>query len=177
MAKGDHIYRSGNLYDHHGIDCGDGTVIHYSGSIKGGTGKIERISKAKFAKGQQIKVKKYSRKYAPSEIVNRAERRLKNSHREEYNFVFNNCEHFAYDCTKGQSDSLQVDHGVAGVAGAGIVGATMATATTQVAAGGVLGWLGVTTTVAAFPVAATVAGSVAAGAALYKGLQFLDDLD
>ncbi|MGB3532142.1 MAG: lecithin retinol acyltransferase family protein [Microcoleaceae cyanobacterium] len=174
MAKGDHIYRAGHI-DHHGIDCGDGTVIHYSG--KGGTGRIERISKTQFARGKQIKVKKYSRKYAPSEIVNRAERRLKKSHREEYNVFFNNCEHFAYDCTNGQSDSPQVDRGVAGVAGAGIVGATMATTTTQVAAGGVLGLLGVTTTVAAFPVAATVAGAGIVGAAIYKGLQFLDNQD
>lgn len=29
MQKGDHLYVSRGLYTHHGIDCGDGTVIHY----------------------------------------------------------------------------------------------------------------------------------------------------
>ena len=31
MAKGDHLYVDRGLgsFTHHGIDCGDGTVIHY----------------------------------------------------------------------------------------------------------------------------------------------------
>ncbi|HRT20579.1 MAG TPA: lecithin retinol acyltransferase family protein, partial [Candidatus Hydrogenedentes bacterium] len=32
MARGDHIKVRRFLYSHHGIDCGDGTVIHYTGS-------------------------------------------------------------------------------------------------------------------------------------------------
>lgn len=43
MAQGDHIFASfyfnGVAITHHGIDCGDGTVIHYDGS------KVCRISK------------------------------------------------------------------------------------------------------------------------------------
>ena len=33
MAKGDHIYveRLAGVYAHHGIDTGDGWVIHYTG--------------------------------------------------------------------------------------------------------------------------------------------------
>ena len=29
MDKGDHIFVYRRGYSHHGIDCGDGTVIHY----------------------------------------------------------------------------------------------------------------------------------------------------
>jgi hypothetical protein len=30
MTKGDHIYINCGAFTHHGIDCGDGTVIHYT---------------------------------------------------------------------------------------------------------------------------------------------------
>lgn len=35
MARGDHVKvkRMGGLYTHHGIDLGDGRVIHYSGEV------------------------------------------------------------------------------------------------------------------------------------------------
>jgi hypothetical protein len=177
MAKGDHIFIEGHLYDHHGIDCGDDTVIHYSGSIKGGTGRIVRDSKSRFAQGKQIKIKNYEYKYSASEIVNRAERRLRQSHTEGYNIVFNNCEQFAYDCTIGKADSWQLNNAGASAVGVGVVGAGLAAATTEVAAGGILGFLGATTTVAAFPMAAVVGGAAIAGAAVYKGLKWLDNND
>ncbi|MGB3193097.1 MAG: lecithin retinol acyltransferase family protein [Limnoraphis sp.] len=177
MAKGDHIYVDKGLFDHHGIDCGDGTVIHYSGSIKGGMNKIIRVSKSTFAKGKQIRTKIYQKKYSPDEIVNRAERRLKKSHTEGYDVLFNNCEHFAYDCTTGEPDSWQVINAGAGVAGFGAAGAVLGTATTQVAAGGILGLVGFTTTVAAFPLAAVLGGAAATGLAVYKVAKWIDNSD
>ena len=35
MGKGDHIRvkRAGGVYYHHGLDVGDGYVIHYSGEV------------------------------------------------------------------------------------------------------------------------------------------------
>lgn len=185
MAKGDHLYIHGHLFDHHGIDCGDGTVIHYSGSIKGGTNRITRVFKREFAKGKQIRIKSYETKYSGNEIVNRAVRRLNKSHTEGYNVVFNNCEHFAYDCTTGDKDSWQLFNAGTGVVGAGVVGGFMATATatvtTEVAAGGFLGWLGATTitttTVAAFPVAVVAGATALTVVALYSGLKWLDNLD
>ena len=52
MARGDHIYVyryfPGFQYTHHGIDCGDGTVIHYSEEI------IERIAIQEFSQGKNI---------------------------------------------------------------------------------------------------------------------------
>ena len=68
MAKGDHIYVDWGLFDHHGIDCGDGTVIHRSKD----SARITRVSKNTFAKGKQIRTKIYQKKYSPDEIVNRA---------------------------------------------------------------------------------------------------------
>jgi hypothetical protein len=173
MAKGDHIYVDYGFYDHHGIDCGDGTVIHRS---KAST-RITRVSKITFAKGKQIRTKIYQKKYSPDEIVNRAERRLKKSHTEGYDVLFNNCEHFAYDCTTGEPDSWQVNNANAGVAGAVAAGAVLGTATTQVAAGGILGLLGFTTTVAAFPLLAVLGGAGVAGAAVYKVAKWIDNSD
>jgi hypothetical protein len=46
--EGDHVYIkcfNGIAYTHHGIDCGDGTVIHL-GKLKG---KISRDSMSSFA--------------------------------------------------------------------------------------------------------------------------------
>ncbi len=177
MAKGDHIFIEGHLYDHHGIDCGDDTVIHYSGSIKGGAGRIVRDSKSRFAQGKQIRIKNYEYKHSATEIVNRAERRLKQSHTEGYNIVFNNCEQFAYDCTIGKADSLQLNNVAAGTIGASAVGAGLYFATTEVAAGGILGFLGATTTVAAFPITAVFGAVLITGAAVYKGLKWLDNND
>ena len=173
MAKGDHIYVDYGFYDHHGIDCGDGTVIHLSKTSH----RITRVSKSTFAQGKQIRTKIYQKKYSPDEIVKRAERRLKRSQTGEYNLVFNNCESFAYDCTTGEPDSWQVNNANAGVAGAVAAGTVLGTATTQVAAGGILGLVGFTTTVAAFPLAAVLGGAAATGLAVYKVAKWIDNSD
>ena len=58
MAKGDRIYVYRNwgqlkgLYQHHGIDCGDGTVIHYRKPSE----VIERTSYATFSQGNRVYV-------------------------------------------------------------------------------------------------------------------------
>jgi len=74
MAKGDHIYVQYPGLTHHGIDCGDGSVIHYEGKHKGGI--ICRISKNAFASGNKIKVKEYGKCYSHDLVVRRAEGRL-----------------------------------------------------------------------------------------------------
>lgn len=62
MARGDHIYveRIGGVYAHHGIDIGDGTVIHYTASNWREPRKVQRTSIAAFARGGDIQVKNYS---------------------------------------------------------------------------------------------------------------------
>ena len=109
MAKGDRIYAYRNLwnvdglYQHHGIDCGDGTVIHYRKPSE----TIERTSLETFARGNPIYVAEYGDGfgYIPDVVVERAESRLGER---KYNLLFNNCEHFANWCKTGVSESKQV---------------------------------------------------------------------
>ena len=107
--RGDQIYVYRNLwdfdsmYEHHGIDCGDGTVIHYRKPSE----IVEKTSWATFSRGNQVSVKHYSQGFCfVSEIVvARAENRLGEA---KYNFLFNNCEHFATWCKTGISHSKQI---------------------------------------------------------------------
>ncbi len=109
MARGDQIYvireflNIQGVYEHHGIDCGDRSVIHY----RKGTETIERTSFAIFAIDAMSKVyvKHYSTCFIPDVVVHRAESRLGERN---YNLLFNNCEHFANWCKTGVSESQQV---------------------------------------------------------------------
>ncbi len=109
MAKGDRIYVYRNLwqldglYRHHGIDCGDGTVIHYRKPSE----TIERTTLETFSKGNPVYVADYGEGfgYIPNVVVERAESRLGER---KYNLLFNNCEHFASWCKTGVSESQQV---------------------------------------------------------------------
>lgn len=109
MARGDQIYvlRSllnlDSLYEHHGIDCGDGSVIHYSKS--GDEPEIRQTSLDNFAKGKPISRRDYPTAYIPETVIHRATSRLGER---RYNLLFNNCEHFATWCKTGASVSKQV---------------------------------------------------------------------
>ncbi|MCS6813104.1 MAG: lecithin retinol acyltransferase family protein [Cyanobacteria bacterium] len=109
MARGDQIYtlrdfmNMEGLYEHHGIDCGDGTVIHY----RKGTETVTRTSLEEFTDGRPIYVKTYKVSYIPDVTVRRAESRLGE---QEYNLLTNNCEHFATWCKTGVSRSAQVEN-------------------------------------------------------------------
>lgn len=163
MAKGDHLYVEG-LVDHHGIDCGDGTVIHYEGF-----GRITRVSKSRFSEGRTIRIKDYPKNYSRDEIVRGAKERLGEARYDPYQ---NNCEHFVYWCTTGKSKCYQWDHAHAAVGAAGLGLAGLAS--TQVAAGGILGVIGVTV---GLPATVIGGGAVAAGAAIYHGLRMLGNWD
>jgi len=65
MARGDHLYvhRLGGLYSHHGIDCGDGTVIHLTAVGQGPPG-VERIPLERFAEGDEVRVRDYTAFFA-----------------------------------------------------------------------------------------------------------------
>lgn len=119
MAKGEHIYVSflldGVPVTHHGIDCGDGTVIEYQGYQQGG--RIARISKVNFGIGRTIHVKKYGKCDTPAKVLERAENMVG---KHGYCLFSNNCEHFAYWCKTGKHNSEQVKNAVAG--GAGVTG-------------------------------------------------------
>ena len=109
MAKGDclYVYRNfGQLkgvYKHYGIDCGDGTVIHYRKPSE----VIEQTPLETFSQGNPVYVAEYSPGfgYIPDVVVERAKSRL-GEH--DYNLLTNNCEHFTSWCKTGISDSKQI---------------------------------------------------------------------
>jgi len=109
MAKGDHIYVKRPLgYTHHGIDCGDGTVIHFTGE-PGTTTKaaasVARSMMSEFALDSIVHVRDYAKKDDPQVVIGRAESKLGSK---EYHLVTNNCEHFATWCCTGRTASEQV---------------------------------------------------------------------
>ncbi|HCB05198.1 MAG TPA: hypothetical protein DEQ43_13320 [Nocardioides bacterium] len=105
MTRGDHLYvRRGRRYTHHGIDCGDGTVIHYGGLRRAGR-RVERTSLESFAAGGPVLVRSYRRRLPVDEIVAAAESRLG---AKGYHLVRNNCEHFATWASTGSARSRQV---------------------------------------------------------------------
>lgn len=108
MARGDQIYilepfvNFQGVYEHHGIDCGDGSVIHLRKSNE----IITRTPFYEFTRNKRIYVKHYPVSFVSDVVVNRAESRL--GEKARYNLLFNNCEHFATWCKIGQSHSQQV---------------------------------------------------------------------
>lgn len=147
MAKGDHIYVPCVGYTHHGIDCGDGNVIHYTGEKLKGI--IDRSSITEFANGKTIFVKEYGKCDLPDIVIERAKSKLK---QEGYHLFNNNCEHFATWCKTAQVVSEQVDRA-------------------RAAAGGAAGGAGTATAIAAAGAAAVPAGIAAtSGAGIMSGL-------
>jgi hypothetical protein len=114
MARGDQIYvmrplaGMDSIYRHHGIDCGDGTVIHY---YKGnGEPVITRTTMETFALGNPVYPYKVQVSFIPELVMERAESRLGER---QYNLVTNNCEHFANWCKTGRNVSQQLlDYGL-----------------------------------------------------------------
>lgn len=110
MARGDQIYVMrpllglSGVYEHHGIDCGDGTVIHYSKAEPLAT--VRRSSMAAFTMGNPVFVKSRPTGYIADVVVQRAESRLGE---QAYNLISNNCEHFATWCKTGVTRSDQVE--------------------------------------------------------------------
>lgn len=105
MSRGDHVYvRRRRHYSHHGIDCGDGTVIHYVGP-RGSVRKVERTSYDVFASGDEVLVRSYRTRLPVDEIVRNAESQVGVR---DYHLVRNNCEHLATWSSTGSASSRQV---------------------------------------------------------------------
>jgi hypothetical protein len=107
MSRGRHIKVRRRLYWHHGIDAGDGTVIHAigePGARKLGA-DIRRTSMAEFLRGGTAVEVESDVALPAEEIVARAEASLGQG---AYSLVWNNCEHFARWCQTGRPASAQV---------------------------------------------------------------------
>jgi hypothetical protein len=125
MARGDHIkvWRKKG-YWHHGIDCGDGTVIHYTGELFQRTNAaIRRTSLEEFAKGGKVRRAATPAVFDAESIISRAEARL---HEVGYNPLLNNCEHFVRWCITGRKESKQVQRALNAAAGIAAVAVTVA---------------------------------------------------
>lgn len=106
MARGDHIRVRRFMYSHHGIDCGDGTVIHYTGTLwKRKKALITRTSLDEFVGSGKVDILKYQEDVSADEVIKRAESRLGER---AYKLLINNCEHFATWCVTGKAKSKQV---------------------------------------------------------------------
>ena len=62
MARADHIYvsRFNGVYNHHGIDYGDGTVIHYTNQPRWSQFRIERTPLEEFCHEASLQVRDYA---------------------------------------------------------------------------------------------------------------------
>jgi len=108
MAQGDHIRVKRRGYWHHGIDCGDGTVINYAGEHEEKRNPmVRRTSIEEFAKSATIRRVDHPEAFChgPEAVVARAEARLGEN---RYRLLDQNCEHFAEWCKTGTRRSLQV---------------------------------------------------------------------
>ena len=103
MAAADHLEvpRQHGLFNHHGIDLGDGTIAHY---LEGR--EILRSPLAEFSQGQPLRVISHAEASPVGVTLRRAMGRLGE---QDYNLLFNNCEHFATWCKTGRHRSEQVD--------------------------------------------------------------------
>ena len=106
MAKGDHVKVRRLGYSHHGIDCGDGTVIHYTGAnAEKEAPVVRRTSLVAFAQGRTIRTVRHRSTATPEDVMARAFSLLGKA---DYHLFFNNCEHFASWCVTGRARSRQV---------------------------------------------------------------------
>jgi hypothetical protein len=109
MTRSDQIYVMRPLasiqgvYQHHGIDCGDGTIIHYR--KMGDDAQVERTSLEAFTWGHPIYPVYHAMADADDVVMARAESRLGER---QYDLFFNNCEHFATWCKTGRRESAQL---------------------------------------------------------------------
>lgn len=98
LNTGDHLWVDCGAFSHHGIYIGDGRVIHYGKSELRDDPSICCVTLDKFAEGKPIHRKDSLKTHSDAAIVVRAKSRLRE---DQYNLIFNNCDHFASWCRSG----------------------------------------------------------------------------
>lgn len=109
MARGDHIAvpRWNGCYTHHGIDMGDGTVVHFSGEpLRLRDACVVREPMDVFCQGAKPRVVPHAKARRSAEEV--VEAALAQLGQRGYHLWANNCEHFAAWCKTGKAESRQV---------------------------------------------------------------------
>jgi hypothetical protein len=134
MAKGDHIFVKRFGYSHHGIDVGDGQVIHYTGEPgHKSDASIKKTLIKEFTCDGVVEVVKYSKCLPIDETIALAEERIGEN---TYNLIFCNCEHFARFCKTKHHKSEQVKDAVGGGGAAIGSGVAVSGSITAVSAAG-----------------------------------------
>ena len=100
LTLGSHLITPRLGYQHHGLYIGHQQVIHFTSSSQ-----IEIVSLFEFTDGNGYSIQKYHSKFNRQEIVDRALSRLGNNN---YNVIFNNCEHFISWCVHDKPISKQI---------------------------------------------------------------------
>jgi hypothetical protein len=111
MGRGDHVEVVRFGYTHHGIDIGDGTVVHFTGEPgRKSAAQVQRTSWADFARGGRCRTVAHSGvTWTADHTCLRALRLIGLT---GYDLVRNNCEHFATFCKTGQMRSAQIQRSV-----------------------------------------------------------------
>jgi hypothetical protein len=160
---------SRGVYTHHGVDAGDGSVIHFTGEPGAKrNARIARSSIADFLQGAQGKVRRYGKRDDAETTMTRAEAQIGTT---GYHLVFNNCEHFASWCCTGRRASQQV-RGISSLTAHGAIAGTTVAATTSVVGtvGAVAGMSGPGIMSALGSAGGLVGGGAAAGPAVLGAL-------
>jgi hypothetical protein len=114
--RGDHIRVNRGIYNHHGIFVANDEVIHFASinddNILRTDNKVIKASINDFLRNGKVEVKIYTDDekldlYPTDAIVNWARSCLND---QDYNLIFNNCEHFANWCTLARFRSYQVEN-------------------------------------------------------------------
>ncbi|MFO0940309.1 MAG: lecithin retinol acyltransferase family protein [Pirellulales bacterium] len=122
MARGDHIYVEDSLrgipFQHHGIDVGDGYVIHLAPedgarvTLRDQSERfaVRRVTLEEFAADRSVKIRTHHKQLSADEVVAAAEKRLGQC---GYSLLEGNCEHFATACATGEwvSHQIEMSHG------------------------------------------------------------------
>ncbi|TWU54437.1 NC domain protein [Rubripirellula tenax] len=120
MARGDHFFvwrRQFGVarFQHHGIDLGDGSAVHFTdgrGGVAGPSGdaatfEVKRTELDEVTRNQRdsMHVVEYRDRLPIDETVERAISKIGSRN---YNLLFHNCEHFAAWCVLDRWESRQV---------------------------------------------------------------------
>lgn len=115
MARGDHLRINRGGYEHHGIDIGDGTVVHFAPtSVDGYKFQICRQEIEKFLGNDNADVVYYpdGTAFHPDQTCVISLAQIGESN---YKLLRNNCEHLAQYCKTGKKGSKQIQRLAEGI--------------------------------------------------------------
>lgn len=142
MARGDHIWVQRPGYQHHGIDEGDGFVIHFTGVDRTkDLAEVRRTPIAEFGAEADIRVQQYDpgAVFEPDVVVANAANQIG---KRDYRLLTNNCEVLAKWAKTGDASSAQVLRVLNAGLGASAMAAGAAAAISLAGAAGMTGVYG-----------------------------------